>query len=80
MEFGSFSVKKIHILRVDPGEDVLGSVRKFIAESGLKQAVVIGAYGTLAEHHLHWVRNNRIIAQDIHGTGEGEVPRLVFGK
>jgi len=76
MEFGSFSVKKIHILRVDPGEDVLGSVRKFIAESGLKQAVVIGAYGTLAEHHLHWVRNNRIPAQDIHGTGEGGIEIL----
>ena len=73
-------MKRIHFLRVDPDEDVLGSVKKVIGESGLKQAAVIGAYGTLAEHHLHWVRNNRIIAQDIHGTGEGEVPRLMFGK
>ena len=73
-------MKRIHILRVNPGEDVLGSVRKVIGESGLKQAAVIGAYGTLAEHHLHWALNNRIPAQDIPGTGEGEVPRLMFGK
>ena len=33
-------------------------------------------YGTLAEHHLHWVRNNRIPAQDIHGTGEGGIEIL----
>jgi len=76
MEFGSLMVKKIHILRVDPGEDVLASVRTFLGESGLKQAVVLGAYGTLAEHHIHWVRNNKIPASDIHGTGEGGIEIL----
>jgi len=76
MESASLSVTNIHILRVDPGEDVLQSVKRFLAESGLKQAVVIGGYGTLAEHHLHWVRNNRIPAQDIHGHGEGGIEIL----
>ena len=76
MEFGSLAVKRIHILRVDPGEDVLGSVKAFLAESEVRQAVVLGGYGTLAAHHLHWVRNNQIPASDIHGTGEGGIEIL----
>ena len=78
MEFGSLAVRKIHILRVDPGEDVLTSVQTFLTESGVSQAVVLGGYGTLAEHHLHWVKNNRIPAQDIHGTGEGGIEILAM--
>jgi predicted DNA-binding protein with PD1-like motif len=51
-------------------------VKAFLAESGVRQAVVLGGYGTLAAHHLHWVKNNRIPAQDIHGTGEGGIEIL----
>jgi predicted DNA-binding protein with PD1-like motif len=76
MESASLAVAKVHILRIDPGEDVLASVKAFLATSGLKQAVVLGAYGTLAEHHVHWVKNNRIPAEDIHGTGEGGIEIL----
>jgi len=76
MEFGSLDVKKIHIVRVDPGEDVLESVKTFLAESGVKQAVVLGAYGTLAKHRIHWVRNNQIPASDIFGEGEGGIEIL----
>jgi len=76
MEFASLSVARVHIVRIDPGEDVLGGVKAFLAESGVKQAVVLGGYGTLAEHHIHWVRNNRIPAEDIHGFGEGGIEIL----
>ena len=32
MEYGTLNLKKIHILRVDPGEDILTAVERFIAE------------------------------------------------
>jgi hypothetical protein len=76
MEFGTLGVKGIHILRVDPGEDVLVSVKTFLAESGVRQAVVLGGYGTLARHRIHWVRNNKIPASDIIGEGEGGIEIL----
>lgn len=78
MEFARLEVGAIHILRVDPGEDVLESVRQFLAEAGVRQGVVLGGYGTLATHHLHWVKNNRIPAEDIHGTGEGGIEILAM--
>jgi len=76
MDSASFSVKKVHILRVDPGEDVLESVRSFLTDSGVKQAVVLGGYGTLAAHHLHWVTHNKIPSESTFGRGEGGIEIL----
>lgn len=76
MEFASMNVKKIHILRIDPGEDVLESIKRFLKEAGIHQAVVLGGYGTLAAYHLHWVMHNRIPTNNLFRRGEGGMELL----
>jgi len=76
MESASMSVERIHILRVDPGEDVLLSVKRFVEEKGIRQAVVLGGYGTLASHSLHWVLHNRLPVENTFGRGEGGIEIL----
>jgi len=76
MESASMTVGRMHILRVDPGEDVLLSVRIFLNEADVRQAVIIGGYGTLAAHHLHWVTHNRIPPDNTFGRGEGGIEIL----
>lgn len=76
MEFASLAVKKIHILRVDPGEDVLASIQRFLQEAHVQQAVVLGGYGTLAAYRLHWVMHNRIPTDNAFGRGEGGIEIL----
>jgi len=76
MEFASLSVSKIYILRVDPGEDVLESIQRFLEEARVRQAVFLGGYGTLAAYHLHWVTHNRIPSDSIFGQGEGGIEIL----
>ncbi len=78
MEFGSLELTKVHLLRVDPGEDILASVEQFIAEANLKQAVVLGGYGTMAAYHLHWVTHNRIPTDNLFGRGEGGIEILAM--
>ena len=78
MEFGTLNLGKVHILRVDPGEDILESVENFIAQSDLKQAVVLGGYGTMAAYHLHWVAHNRIPADNMFRKGEGGIEILAM--
>lgn len=78
MESAALTVKKVHILRIDPGEDVLASLRKFLAGAGVKQAVVMGGYGTLAAHHLHWVEHNRLPAENHFEKGEGGIEILAM--
>lgn len=78
MEFTSLNVDKIHILRVDPGEDILLAVRQFIQQSGLHQAVVMSGYGTMAAYHLHWVTHNHIPTQNLFRKGEGGIEILAM--
>jgi predicted DNA-binding protein with PD1-like motif len=76
MEFASLSLRNIHILRIDPGEDVLESVQGFLREANVRQAVVLGGYGTLGAYHLHWVTHNRFPTDNAFVRGEGGIEIL----
>jgi predicted DNA-binding protein with PD1-like motif len=76
MESASMKLDRIHILRIDPGEDVLESIECFLQDARIRQAVVIGGYGTLAAYHLHWVMHNRIPTDNAFGRGEGGIEIL----
>ena len=78
MESEALTLKKVHIVRIDPGEDVLVSVREFLARSGVRQGVVLGGYGTLAAHHLHWVAHNRLPTANHFEKGEGGIEILAM--
>jgi len=55
----SFEGKKFWIVRIDPGEDVLISLKDFIKEKEIKQGLVVMGYGTFGKVSLHWVEHNR---------------------
>lgn len=76
MESMAFNVKRIHIVRIDPGEDVLCSLRKFLKETDIRQGIVVGGYGTLTAHHLHWVTHNRIPTNNVFGHAEAGIEML----
>ena len=78
MESASLSVSRIHILRVDPGEDLFESIQRFLDQTGVRQAVVLGGYGTLAAYHLHWVTHNRIPSETAFGRGYGGIEILAM--
>jgi predicted DNA-binding protein with PD1-like motif len=71
MEFASLDIGRIHILRVDPGDDVLESINNFLRGTALRQAVVLGGYGTLSAYHLHWVTHNHIPTDNAFVRGQG---------
>ncbi|MEW5870171.1 MAG: PPC domain-containing DNA-binding protein [Chloroflexota bacterium] len=76
MQHAAFEIGKIHLLRVDIGEDVLASVERFLSESGIQQAIVLGGYGTLTNYHLHWVTHNRLPTENTFLRGEGGIEIL----
>jgi predicted DNA-binding protein with PD1-like motif len=76
MEFATMTFNKIHVLRVDPGEDVLESIRHFLKAADVRQAVVLGGYGTLSAYRLHWVTHNRIPTDNTFAQGEGGIEIL----
>lgn len=78
MEGIALNLTRVHIVRIDPNEDVLLALRRYVAEAGITQAIVLGGYGTLATHRLHWVRDNRIPARNLYRRGEGGIEILAM--
>ena len=78
MESATMTLGRIHILRVDPGEDLFESVQHFLGQAGVRQALVLGGYGTLAAYHLHWVTHNRIPSETAFGRGYGGIEILAM--
>ncbi len=78
MESTTLNVSRVHILRVDPGEDVLGAVKDFLGKTAIRQAIVMGGYGTLAAHSLHWVTHNRIPTENAFGRAEAGIEILAM--
>ncbi len=76
MESTTLDISRVHILRVDPGEDVLCMVKEFLAQTGIRQAIVMGGYGTLAAHSLHWVTHNRIPTNNAFARAEAGIEIL----
>jgi predicted DNA-binding protein with PD1-like motif len=76
VDFTSLNIRQLLILRIEPGEAILPKVREFIQKSGLRQAIVVAGYGTMAKHHLHWVQDNKIPTANIFGEGEGGIEIL----
>ena len=69
----SFVGKKFWIVRIDPGEDVLISIKKFIKDNNIEQGVVVMGYGTFAKVSLHWVRDNKFPAGNKYDNWEGGI-------
>jgi hypothetical protein len=78
MKHISMDFSKVHILRVDPGEDILASIETFLAEADIQQAVVLGGYGTMAAYHLHWVTHNHLPTENLFRRGEGGIEILAM--
>jgi predicted DNA-binding protein with PD1-like motif len=74
----ALALTRVHIVRVDPNEDVLIAVRRYLQEACIAQAIVLGGYGTLAAHHLHWVVDNHIPASNTYGRAEGGIEILAM--
>lgn len=76
MEGASFSAAKTWVLRVDPGEDVLAAVERFLKEKKIRQGYVAAGYGTLTHASLHWVRHNRLPTDNLFSEVEGGIEIL----
>ena len=73
VEGHSFEGKKFWVVRIDPGEDVLISLKDFIKEKDIKQGLVVMGYGTFGKVSLHWVEHNRFPPNNRFDDWEGGI-------
>jgi predicted DNA-binding protein with PD1-like motif len=66
-----FDPSRFFALRLNPGDDVLLSLRAAVREEGIRNAVIVSGIGSLAAYHVHVVKTTNDPPGDIFMRGEG---------
>jgi predicted DNA-binding protein with PD1-like motif len=67
----SFGASRFVTLRLDPGEDVLLSLRTVVVEHGIRNAVILSGVGSLDRYHFHVVRTTNMPPGNTFVRGDG---------
>jgi predicted DNA-binding protein with PD1-like motif len=67
----SFGASRCVILRLDPGEDVLLSLRAAVVEHGIRNAVILSGVGSLDRYHFHVVKTTNMPTGNTFVRGDG---------
>lgn len=53
-------IKRIVMVRINPGDDILLGLRQAVKEHGIKNAVVLTGFGSVRHSHFHVVMSNEL--------------------
>jgi predicted DNA-binding protein with PD1-like motif len=71
MRTQSFNASRIVALRLDPGEDVLLSLRAAVEEQRIRNAAILSGVGSLDRYHFHVVQTTNMPPGNTFVRGEG---------
>jgi uncharacterized protein len=67
----TFGASRFVALRLDPGEDVLLSLRAAVAEQGIRNAAILSGVGSLDRYHFHVVKTTNMPPGNAFIRGDG---------
>jgi uncharacterized protein len=71
MRSQTFGASRFVALRLDPGEDVLLSLRAAVEEQGIRNAAILSGVGSLDRYHFHVVKTTNMPPGNTFVAGEG---------
>lgn len=60
MKTQSVDIKRVLMIRISPGEDILESLRKAVGDAGILNGVILNGLGSTRSHHYHVVASNEL--------------------
>ena len=67
----STEIRRLVVVRMNPGDDVLLSLRQAVQESGIRHGVIVSVIGSLTQYHVHVVKTTNLPPGDVFFRGEG---------
>jgi predicted DNA-binding protein with PD1-like motif len=67
----SAAIRRVVVVRLNPGEDVLLSLREAVRDSGITHGLILSGVGSLDRYHVHVVKTTNMPPGDIFFAGEG---------
>jgi predicted DNA-binding protein with PD1-like motif len=71
MRSQAFGASRFVALRLNPGEDVLLSLRAAVEEQGIRNAAILSGVGSLDRYHFHVVKTTNMPPGNTFVEGEG---------
>ncbi|NLS76545.1 MAG: DNA-binding protein [Chloroflexi bacterium] len=65
------SIKKLHLFRLNMGEDLLAGLQLAVREAGIQQGAILQAVGSLTSYHVHVVGEKRRPVPNLFFRGQG---------
>lgn len=53
-------IKRVLMVRINPGEDILLGLRQAVKEHGIKTAAILTGFGSVRQSHFHVVMSNTL--------------------
>lgn len=67
----SFGASRFCALRLDPGDDLLLSMREAVRANGIQNAAIVSGVGSLDRYHYHVVKTTNMPPGNVFVQGEG---------
>ena len=67
----SGSVRRLVVVRLDSGEDVLHSIGAAVKETGIRHGLILTGVGSISRYHVHVVETTNLPPGDVFFRGEG---------
>lgn len=71
MHFQAVDSSRVILVRLDPGEDILLSLRSAASGLDIKNAVIVSGVGSLDRYHAHVVETTKMPPGNVFFSGEG---------
>jgi predicted DNA-binding protein with PD1-like motif len=65
MRIESGVIKRLHVIHLNPGDDILLSLREAVRIKNIKHGIILGAIGSVTSHHFHVVDTTNLPPGDI---------------
>jgi predicted DNA-binding protein with PD1-like motif len=65
------AIRRLVVVRLNPGEDVLLSLREAVRESSITHGLILSGVGSLDRYHVHVVKTTNMPPGDVFFEGEG---------
>ena len=72
------SIRRLAVVRLNPGEDVLLALREAVRELGLTHGLILSGLGSLDRYHVHVVKTTNIPPGDVFFKDEGPFDILML--
>ena len=65
------AIRRLVVVRLNPGEDVMLSLREAVRDSGITHGLILSGVGSLDRYHVHVVKTTNMPPGDVFFAGEG---------